>query len=162
MLTVTLSEAAVAVLRFRVKQWPMKIQGRDLPTYHELVTAGIMIPDGEDFRFTEDGWTHREALLREAEDRIERERFEPPDGRRLSDAARALLRRRLAGDRSVTEANLPVYRELAAARILMPVHSFIGGPESDFQFTYWGWARRFEFAEMGCAQNEVRIEDGDP
>jgi hypothetical protein len=114
-----------------------------------------MTIDGEDFRFTEEGWARREALLREAEDRIERERFEPPDASNLSDAARALLRRRLAGDREVTDANRAIYRELAAARIMMPVHSFLGGQEADFHFTYWGWARRFEFAEMDCAENEV-------
>ena len=150
MQTVDLSESAVALLRFRVKKWPMKVRERDLSAYQELVNAGIMMPDGDEFRFTEDGWSHREELLREAEDRIERERFVPPDASNLSESAKELLRRRLAGDRQVTDANRRQYRELVAARIMMPIHSFIGGSESTFHFTYWGWKRRFEFAEMSC------------
>ena len=150
MQTTALSGNAVAVLRFRVKKWPMKVRERDLPAFRELVDAGIMAPDGDDFRFTEEGWAHREALLREAADRIERERFEPPDASNLSRSARALLRRHLEGDREVTDANRPYYRELVAARIMIPIHSFIGGSESAFHFTYWGWKRRFEFAEMSC------------
>jgi hypothetical protein len=150
MQTIALSENAVAVLRFRVMKWPMKVRERDLPAYRELVDAGILAPDGHDYRFTEAGWAHREELLREAEDRIERERFEPPDVSNLSKSARDLLRRHLAGDREVTHANRPHYRELVAARIMIPIHSFIGGSESAFHFTYWGWKRRFEFAEMSC------------
>jgi hypothetical protein len=144
----TLSEHAVALLRFRIKKWPMKVKERDLPAYQELVDAGIMAPDGTDFRFTDDGYAHREELLNEAEDRIERDRHDPPDGNNLSEAARELLRHRLRGESKVTGANLPIYRELVAARIMIPIHSFIGGPESAFHFTYWGWERRFEFAGM--------------
>jgi hypothetical protein len=147
MQTIALSETAVALLRFRVKKWPMKVRERDLPAYQELVDAGIMVPVGNDFQFTDGGWAHREELLLAAEDRIERERFDPPDASSLSEAARELLRRRLGGDRDVTDTNRPFYRELVAARIMMPVHSFIGGSESAFQFTYWGWRRRFEFAD---------------
>jgi hypothetical protein len=147
MQTIALSETAVALLRFRVKRWPMKVRERDLPAFQELVDAGIMVPVGNDFQFTDDGWAHREELLLEAEDRIERERFDPPDASSLSEAARELLRRRLGGDRDVTDTNRPFYRELVAARIMMPIHSFIGGSESAFEFTYWGWRRRFEFAD---------------
>ena len=71
--TIALSANAVGVLRFRVKQWPMKVRECDLSAYQELVDAGIMASDGDDFRFTDDGWAHREDLLRDAEDRIERE-----------------------------------------------------------------------------------------
>ncbi len=148
MQTIALSENAVAVLRYRVKKWPMKVRERDLPAYRELVDAGIMTPDGDDFRFTDEGWAHREELLHEAADRIERERFEPPDASNVSESARDLLRRHLRGDREVTDGNRPQYRELVAARILIPIHSFIGGSESAFHFTYWGWKRRFEFAEI--------------
>jgi len=155
MQTVMLSESALAVLRFRAKKWPMKVKERDLPAYRELVDAGIMVPDGEDFQFTEEGWTRREEILRDEQERIERERYDPPDASNLSESAREVLRRRLAGDREVTDANRPLYRELVAARIMMPIHSFIGGREADFHFTYWGWQRRFEFAEMGCAKECV-------
>jgi hypothetical protein len=57
-----------------------------------LVEAGIMEPDGDGFGFTAEAWARREELLREAEDRIERERSDPPDTINLSDAAMALLR----------------------------------------------------------------------
>jgi hypothetical protein len=151
MQTIALSASAVAVLRFRVKGWRFPIRDRDHPAYQELIEAGILEPDEEDFRFTEQGWARREELLREAEDRIERERYDPPDASNLSAAARGLLRRHLAGDRQVTDANRPLYRELVAARIMIPLHSFIGGREAAFHFTYWGWKQRFEFAEMGCS-----------
>src|SRR4051794_20843705 len=146
--TITLSESAVAALRFRVKGWRFPIRDRDRDALQELVAAGIMEPDGKDYYFTEEGWARRIALLSEAEERIERERFEPPDVSHLSAAARGLLRRRLAGDREVTDANRPLYRELVAAQIMMPVHSFVGGPEAGFHFTYWGWKRRVRFAGM--------------
>jgi hypothetical protein len=149
MQTIALSENAVALLRYRVKKWPMKVRERDLPGYQELIDAGIMVPDENDFRFTQEGYAHQEELLREAEDRIERERYEPPDASNLSEAARELLRRRLLGDREVTDANRPLYRELVEARIMIPLHSFIGGREAAFQFTYWGWKRRFEFTDRG-------------
>ncbi len=149
---IALSENAVAVFRLRVKGHRMPVTDRRLEAFRELVAAGIMLPDGDDFRFTDDGWARREELLREAQDRIERERYEPPDVSNLSAAARELLRRRMAGDREVTDANRPLYRELVAARIMIPVHSFIGGSESAYHFTYWGWNRRFEFAEMDCTE----------
>jgi hypothetical protein len=101
--TFALSESAVAVLRFRVKDDRMKVIDRSLAAFRELAAAGIMAPvpgaDGNpeaDYQFTEDGWARRQELLSEAEQRIERERFESPDGSDLSEAARELLRRRLA------------------------------------------------------------------
>jgi hypothetical protein len=151
MQTISLSENAVAVLRFRVKGWRFPIRDRDQDAFQELVAAGIMEPDGADFRFTEDSWERRKELLHEAEDWIERNRYDPPDASNLSESAKELLRRHLAGDREVTDANRPIYRELAMARIMIPIHSFIGGRESAFHFTYWGWERRFESIENECA-----------
>ena len=145
MQTIALSESAVATLRFRVKGLRTPVTEQRLPAFAKLVAAGIMEPDGGDFGFTDDGWARREEILREAQETIERERFEPPDASHLSEAARELLRRRLAGDREVTDANRPLYRELVAARILMSVHAFVGGSESDFHFTDWGRKRRFVF-----------------
>ena len=72
MQTVMLSEAAVATLRFCVKGWKRKVRERDLPAYRELVDAGIMEPNGVDFQFTKDGWSRREQILAEEEDRLER------------------------------------------------------------------------------------------
>jgi hypothetical protein len=157
--TIALSESAVALPRYRGKKWPIKVKESQLLGYQELVDPGIMAPDGNDFRFTEDGYANREELLRDAEDRIERERFEPPDASNLSEAARDLLRRRLAGDREVTDANRPLYRELVAARIMIPIHSFIGGPESAFHFTYWGWEVRLEFAEFPIRSSAERRDN---
>jgi hypothetical protein len=145
MQTVALSENAVAVFRLRVKGLRMPPTEQRLAAYRELVEAGIMVPDAEGFGFTAEGWERREELLREAEDRIERERYDPPDISNLSDAAIALLRRIASGERvEVTTANRPAFRELAAARIILLGHSFVGGDESHYRFTYWGWHQRFE------------------
>jgi len=151
MQTVTLSESAVAVLRLEIKGWKKRVRDQDLPAYRELVAAGIMEPEGERFRFTERGWSRRETILREEEERIERERYEPPDGD-LSHSAREQLRRHLVGDREVNEANRPAYRELVAARVMIPVHTFLGGREAEFRLTYWGFQRRHELARIARAR----------
>jgi hypothetical protein len=146
--TAALSESAVALLRFRIRGHRMPVDERRLAAYRELAAAGIMEPVSDeeaDFRFTEEGWARREGLLAEAEERIERERYEPPDASHLSEAAREQLRRHLSGDREVTERNRPAYRELVAARIMTPISGFATGPESSYRFTYWGWKRRSEF-----------------
>jgi hypothetical protein len=145
MKTVTLSESAIALLRFRVKGLPIEFRESDRPGSQELVDAGILMPDGKDFAFTEEGWLQRDGLLAEAEDLIDRGRFDPPDGNDLSEAAKELLRRRLAGDDRVTSENLEAYRELSAARIMYPVSTWAGGPESVFRFTPAGWERREEW-----------------
>src|SRR5258708_4263822 len=93
MQTIVLSASAVGVLRFRVKGWRFPGRDCDRDAFQELVVAGIMAPDGDgDYRFTEEGWARREEVLREEEERIERERHEPPDASNLSEAATELLR----------------------------------------------------------------------
>jgi hypothetical protein len=57
--TITLSESAVAALRFRVNGWKMPVRDQHREAFHELVASGIMQPDGDDFRFTTDGWARR-------------------------------------------------------------------------------------------------------
>jgi hypothetical protein len=142
---IALSASATAVLRFRVRGYPMPARDRHLAAFRELVEAGIMEPDGEDFRFTADGWTRRDEILRAAEERIVRERFEPPDANHLSESARGLLRRIASGVRvGITDQNRPAFRELAAARIIYFMHTFAKGDESGYRFTYSGWQRRFE------------------
>ena len=158
MQTITLSAQAVAVLRFEIRGWKAKDPAHRLPAYRELAAAGIMetVPGSEgEYRFTREGLEHGGAILEREAERIERERYEPPDASDLSHAARELLRRRLAGDQEVTEANRPFYRELAAARIMIPCHAFIGGWESAFKFTYWGWKRRFEFAGINDVEDDA-------
>src|SRR5947209_7700665 len=129
MQAVKLSESAVAVLRFRIKGYRMPVRDRDRAAYQELVEAGIMEPvpgPVTDFRFTTSSMEHRDAILERETERIERERYAPPDGD-LSEAARALLRRLVSGERvEVNEATRPAYRELAAARVMIPVHTFVG------------------------------------
>jgi hypothetical protein len=148
---VTLSEAAVATLRFRIKGYRMKVRNQDLSAYRELVDAGIMEPAPgpvTDFRFTEDGYRRREEILSEQSDRIERERYAPPDTS-ISEAARLLLRTCITGPQpDGDETNRPAYRELVNARIMMPMGSFTKGDEVVFRFTYWGWKRRFELAGL--------------
>jgi hypothetical protein len=158
MQTVTLSANAVAVLRFEISGWRAKNPASRLPAYRELAAAGIMEPvpgsDGE-YRFTEEGHARRESILRAQEERIERERHDPPDGSHLSDAASALLGRIAAGEQvEPTPENRPVFRELAAARIIYLMHTFAKGDESGYRFTYWGWKRRFEI--LDCAKREAR------
>jgi hypothetical protein len=97
---------------------------------------------------------HREELLEREPERIERDRYEPPDAD-LSEAARERLRLHLAGDREVTEENRPAYRELVAARIMIPLHSFVGGREAAYRLTCWGYERRFELAGIACAKDDA-------
>ena len=91
MATIKLSEAALAVLRFRVKKWPTQLNERSLAAFHELVSAGIMVPDGDDFRFTEDGWARRDELISSAEAQIRNLEPRLPDRIDLSRAARSGL-----------------------------------------------------------------------
>jgi hypothetical protein len=147
--TITLSADAVAKLRFRVKGWHFPVREKDREGFAELVQAGIMEPDGTDYKFTEEGWAHREELLAEAQDRIERQRYEPPDASHLSEAAKELLRTCIVeGYPEGDETNRPAYRELVEARIMIPMGSFTQGDECLFRLTYWGYRRRFEFAEL--------------
>ncbi len=154
---IKLSASAVASLRFRVKGWHFPVREPDLPGYRELVNAGIMEPDGErDFRFTRAGMEHGEAILGREADRIERERYEPPDVSGLSDDARELLRACVVGAcPEGDESNRPAYRELVAARIMIPVGSFTKGDECVFKWTYWGWRMRFELAGVDYAVREA-------
>ena len=152
MKTMTLSANAVAVLRFEIKGWPAKNPVSRLPAYRELAAAGIMesVPGSEvEYRLTREGSEHRQAILEREAGRIERERYKPPDGSRLSAAAQELLRTCIAGGcPEGDEANRPAYRELVAARIMMPMGSFSKGDECVFRFTYWGHKLRFDLAGM--------------
>jgi hypothetical protein len=145
--TTRVSESAVAVLRLEIKGWRAKDNAKRLPAYRELAAAGIIesVPGSEtEYRFTEEGFQQREEILRTDWERVERERYAPPDTH-ISDAARELLRGLAAGGRvEVTPANSAAYRELADARIMYPLQTFVGGVS--YRFTYWGWEQRFELA----------------
>ncbi len=151
MQTVTLSELAVAVLRLHVEgeKRPIPANERNLPAFQELVEAGIMepVPGAERlYRLTAEGREHRDSIVARETDRIERGRFEPPDVSGLTGAGWELLRQLIAGRVDVTPENRPGFRELAAARIIVLGGSFAGGPESAYNWTYWGWHRRSEMA----------------
>ena len=105
-------------------------------------------------KITDEGSARCEEILRQEEDRIERQRYEPPDAN-LSEAAKTLLRRIATGERvEITEGNRPEFRELADARILSLMHTFTRGAESGYRFTLLGWEQRFEL--IGCAKAEAR------
>jgi hypothetical protein len=93
---------------------------------------------------TAEGRENCQPVLERETERIKRERFDPPDTGRLTGAARELLRRLIAARIEVTAVNRSAFRELAAARIILLGHSFAGGPESSYRWTYHGWHRRFE------------------
>jgi hypothetical protein len=153
---VTLSEMAVAVLRFHLEGDSAPAGERDLSAYRELAEAGIMepVPNSErTYCLTAEGKEHWDAILKRETDRIERERFEPPDASHLSVSARELLRQLTSDHIEVTSENRPAFRELAAARIVILGHSFRNGPESAYNWTYWGWHRRFEL--LSCAKESA-------
>jgi hypothetical protein len=165
MQTVRLSANAVAALRFEIRGWRPRRPESRLPAYRELAAAGIMepVPGSEtDYRFTGEGLEHREAILAREEERIERERYEPPNTSDLSEAARTLFRRYLAGDDEVTESNRAAYRELAAARIMIPLSGFTTGPEARYVLTYWGWHMQSEIAQTAPAREGAREDDPQP
>ncbi len=91
MQVITLSEAAVATLRFEVRGWKSHVREIDLPNYRELVAAGIMEPDGERFRLTAMGLSEGAAIVERESERIESGRYAPPDLSRLSKRAWLLL-----------------------------------------------------------------------
>jgi hypothetical protein len=153
--TNSLSASAVAVLRFEIKGYRTRVKGSRLPAYRELAAAGIMEPvPGSDFeyRFTEDGWARREEILDAAVAHLHSLEPRLPERIDLSEAARNVLARYLAGDGEVTDANRPAYRELAKAGIMMSVGTFTKGDDCVFRFTRQGWERRFEWVESGCAK----------
>jgi hypothetical protein len=58
----------------------------------------------------------------------------------LSEKARALLLRRVSGERvPVTDENRAAYQELVVAGIMIAGHSFSLGRESMYKFTEAGW-----------------------
>jgi hypothetical protein len=156
MQTVTFSEMAVAVLRLHVEGERIPANERNLPAYQELVKAGIMepVPGLERmYGLTAHGRKHRDSIVERETERIERERFEPPDSSNLSGPARELLRKLIADRVEITPENRLTFRELAAARIVILGDSFRDGRESAYRWTYWGWHRRFEL--LGCAKAAV-------
>jgi hypothetical protein len=145
MQTIALSKSALAVLRLRAKGLRLPVTDRRLEAYRELADAGIMEPEGDDFRFTEDGWARREELISTAEAHLRSLDPRLPERIELSKAARTTLARHLAGDNEVTDANRHAYRELAQAGIMESVGTFIKGDDCVFQLTHQGRQRGHEF-----------------
>jgi hypothetical protein len=143
--TVTFSKSALAVLRLRAKGLRLPVRDLRLEAYRELADMGIMEPDGDDFRFTEDGWARREELICAAETHLRSMEPRLPERIEISRAASRTLARHLAGDKKVSDANRDAYRELARAGIMESVGTFIQGDDCVFQLTHQGWERRHEF-----------------
>ena len=62
----------------------------------------------------------------------------------------------------MTESNRAAYRELAAARIMIPLSGFATGPEARYVLTYWGWHMRSEIAQTAPAREGAREDDPQP
>jgi hypothetical protein len=148
MQAIALSKNAVAVLRLRVGGVRLPVTDLRLEAYRELAVAGIMQADGDDFRFTQDGWVQREELLSAAEAYLRSNEKNLPARIDLSRAARKTLAGHLAGDREVTDANREAYRELAGVGIMVSVGTFAKGDDCVFQLTHQGWERRHEFQRL--------------
>jgi hypothetical protein len=59
-----------------------------------------------------------------------------PDTTTLTEAAPALLSRRLAGERvDVTDETRPLYLQLVDAGMMIPLHTFALGPNSAYRLT---------------------------
>jgi hypothetical protein len=59
-----------------------------------------------------------------------------PETLKLSDAAQALLTRRLARERvEVTEETRPLHEELVEAGLMIPLHTLTGGDRSAYRLT---------------------------
>jgi hypothetical protein len=131
----------------------MPVTEQRRPAFLELVAAGIMEPDGEEFRFTDEGWARRDQILEVEQDRIERERYAPQDGK-LSRKAKSLLRECVGGDIPIGDRwNRPAFRELVKARVMVPCGSFTLGDECVFRWTYWGHRMRFDLAEIALVED---------
>ncbi len=67
----------------------------------------------------------------------------------LSEAAVSLLRLRLSGERvEVTDETRESYRELAAAGLAEPVHTFTKGRDSHYRLTLAAMERKAEFLSV--------------
>jgi hypothetical protein len=150
--TIALSEAAIAVLRFRIRGYRMPLTEKRLSAFRELADAGIMEPvpgPVAEFRFTAMSAERRQEILSQSEIRLARARHVIPGNVTLSDAAREMLRTCIDGRiPDGDETNRPSFRELVAANIMMPIGTFARGDDCVFRFTYAGWERRYEFAGM--------------
>ncbi|WP_165234717.1 hypothetical protein [Aquisphaera insulae] len=156
--TTTLSETAVAVLRFEVKGYRSRDPRGRQQAYRELEAAGIMepVPGGPGYRLTSAAFERRHELLAEAEDRIERNRLEPPDVSGLTEGARRLMGRITSGERvEITDSNRSLFRELASSRVIDLMSTFTRGGESAFRFTYWGWHLRHELVRSAGANEST-------
>jgi hypothetical protein len=76
----------------------------------------------------------------------------------LSDAAVALLHRRLARERvQVNDQTRPLYRELAAAGLVIPLHTMTGGDESAYRLTDAGVTFASHHASCAASHRSARV-----
>ncbi|WP_165226957.1 hypothetical protein [Aquisphaera insulae] len=159
MQTASLSELAVAILRLHVESERRPATERNFPAYRELVQAGIMepLPGAERvYRLTVKGKRDRVVIVEREQERIESQRYAPPDLSHLSGPAWELLRRIAGGEEAeLTAQNRSEFRELADARLLLVINTYAGGPESAWRWTYWGWKKKPEWVQKACAKRAV-------
>ncbi len=131
---IALSRGARALFKACLAGEPVHPPLGEVRFYHELECAGLMTPsESGSFELTVEGEGRRWEFLPH------------PEG--PSAEALALLRRLLTGVRiDVCDENRSAYRELAAAGVMIPMHTFAKGDESAYRFTEEGWQRRYEWA----------------
>ena len=130
---VALSRSARALLKsLLTDDSPGEIPSKP-EAYHQLMVAGLVKTSSRgEYCLTSKGRARRWEFLPH------------PDG--PSAVARALLGGIVAGDTiEVSDGNRSAYRELAAAGLMDPLHTFAKGDESGYRMTQEGWDRRFEF-----------------
>jgi hypothetical protein len=136
--TIALSRSARSLLKCLLAGEPPGTTPGKPEGYRELMAAGFVErvaveDDGvPQYRLTRNGQARRREFL--------------PHPHGPSAAARTLLKRLVAGESvGVSDTTRSAYRELAAAGLMDPLHTFAGGDESAYRFTEQGWERRFEF-----------------
>jgi hypothetical protein len=132
---VALSRGARALFKACLTGEPVEDRFNRLYFYEELERKGLvtLADGGSSFHLTEEGEARRWEFLPH------------PDG--PSEEALALLCELLGGGMAeVCDENRSAYRELAAAGIMDPLHTFAKGDESAYRFTEKGWASRYEWA----------------
>ena len=136
---IALSRAARELITRRLSGEMIELTEENRWHYERLAVAGFTVPGSASLT--------PEAMNRRGE-------FLPSDGP-LSAEAVAVLREHLSGHRDVNDANRIAYRELAAAGLMEPIHTFARGDESTYRITEEGWARRSKLTAIACRKESA-------
>lgn len=144
-----LSRAARTLIARQLSGERAGVTPENLRAYRELVAAELMTASNEELSFglTEAGPARRREFVLEADG---------PSGSALS-----LLRCLVSGESvEVSDETRPADRELAAAGIMVALHTFARGGESAYRFTEEGWNRRREW--LNPSSNPARSLEASP